>query len=686
VVRALGRQLVRVSRSWVRFAVVGSTLGLTACAYQLSGLEPGSDADTGTAAETRDTDTPSTETSEPTGGASSLSSGDGSSTDVTTETPSPCDNQQLDEGETAIDCGGDDCQPCGFGLPCLDDDDCESGVCNETCLAMGCQNGEQDGTETDRDCGGDCEPCPDDAQCAVEADCQSGVCEGETCQVPTCTDGVKNGAEADEDCGTEECGLCPDGASCQEDGQCVQGTCKDLICADPQCTDLRTNGDETDMDCGGSCPPCAADAICLDADDCESRVCLQTSATTKRCAEATCEDEVQNGGETDIDCGGTGCETCPDGARCVMASDCQSSVCDSVSVTCSEPACTDDVRNGDEVGIDCGGACPGCPDGTPCGGDAECASGSCVDEVCVAPTCDDGRLNQDESDVDCGGSCDGCGFGLECQGDADCLSNDCNQTCQPGGVNAACAAGTDCFSGLCTDDQCAPGYRGAGCGSDADCQSGYCKSDDTCGSGDLGAACEQASDCASNLCTNSVCAASRFVVRTDGGTDAAVVNHRTQFQANASDPSRAWQDVALVYFFSVVAPETHVNYQSRYYQGPNLTTKDSRFLAFNPAGTDWMLVWRAVPGNTTAVPTGSLTAIELQLRDNPWSAFNFGNDYSYRTGGYADNAKVVVCQRVDGRWVHTQGTPPTSIPEPCALVVDTCEGSAVTCDVLERAD
>lgn len=70
-----------------------------------------------------------------------------------------------------------------------------------------CTNGEQDGDETDVDCGGSCSPCGDDQGCADPGDCQSGVCEDETCQPPSCDDDVQNGDEVGVDCGGD-CALC----------------------------------------------------------------------------------------------------------------------------------------------------------------------------------------------------------------------------------------------------------------------------------------------------------------------------------------------------------------------------------------------------------------------------------------------------------------------------------------------
>ena len=74
---------------------------------------------------------------------------------------------------------------------------------------------------------------------------------------------------------------------------------------------------------------------------------------------ATCNDNVQNQGESGVDCGGP-CRACP--------------------------TCDDNVKNQDETGVDCGGStCNTCP------------------------TCDDKVQNQDETGEDCGGSvCDAC--------------------------------------------------------------------------------------------------------------------------------------------------------------------------------------------------------------------------------------------------------------------------------------
>ncbi len=100
----------------------------------------------------------------------------------------------------------------------------------------------------------------------------------------------------------------------------------------PTCNDGIQNGDETGIDCGGSCAPCDV--------------------------APTCDDGIQNGDETGIDCGGS----C---APCDVA-----------------PTCNDGIQNGDETGIDCGGSCKPCETtGTPITEKIEAESGSLLGQA-----------------------------------------------------------------------------------------------------------------------------------------------------------------------------------------------------------------------------------------------------------------------------------------------------------------
>lgn len=88
--------------------------------------------------------------------------------------------------------------------------------------------------------------------------------------------------------------------------------CSDVVVL-PTCDDGIQNGNETDVDCGGpDCPACP-----------------------------TCDDGIQNGNETGVDCGGPDCPACP--------------------------TCFDGIQNGNETGVDCGGPdCIPCSTGGPC--------------------------------------------------------------------------------------------------------------------------------------------------------------------------------------------------------------------------------------------------------------------------------------------------------------------------------
>jgi hypothetical protein len=94
----------------------------------------------------------------------------------------------------------------------------------------------------------------------------------------------------------------------------------------------------------------------------------------------SCTDGVQNGDETGVDCGGANCPPCP--------------------------TCNDGIQNGDEEGVDCGGSfctpCITCNDGIQNGDEegVDCGGSFCA----PCATCNDGIQNGDEEDVDCGGS------------------------------------------------------------------------------------------------------------------------------------------------------------------------------------------------------------------------------------------------------------------------------------------
>jgi hypothetical protein len=137
---------------------------------------------------------------------------------------------------------------------------------------------------------------------------------------------------------------------------------------------------------------------------------------------------VQNGNESDIDCGGGTCATCADGRYCNSDHDCRNGKC--TGNTCTAPACPDGVKNGTETDTDCGGtSCPKCAGGQHCTLTQDCQAGlACRAGVCGPATCINKAKDSDETDVDCGGVCPPCANGRHCLGNGDCLNGNCTGT------------------------------------------------------------------------------------------------------------------------------------------------------------------------------------------------------------------------------------------------------------------
>lgn len=297
---------------------------------------------------------------------------------------------------------------CGCADPCTDDGLIQSSV-SECPVAPGIGASDTEaGTEADSDA-------DSDAASDAESDAESDTFETDSNGGSDCMDGAQNGDETDVDCGGSCDEACDDGEGCDVDSDCMSEDCgDDGVCqgddtdsgGDPACTDGAQNGDETDVDCGNSCGATCEDGEgCDDGADCLSGACDADSLT---CTPAECDDGVENGDETDLDCGNSCGATCEDGEGCDDAADCVSSVCDEGALVCSAPACDDGVQNGDETDLDCGNSCGAtCEDGEGCDDDADCISNVCneVEGMCTPATCDDDVQNGDEEGIDCGGSC-----------------------------------------------------------------------------------------------------------------------------------------------------------------------------------------------------------------------------------------------------------------------------------------
>jgi hypothetical protein len=218
---------------------------------------------------------------------------------------------------------------------------------------------------------------------------------------------------------------------------------------------------------------------------------------------ASCDDNVMDGMETDVDCGGPVCRGCGVSQACLVNSDCGTApgcdpvhgcACDGTTNRCVYDHCVDHKLDEGETAIDCGGGtCTGCPPGDACNVDADCGaygvagcnqtySGCFCDGIsftCVDTHCVDHKLDVEETAIDCGGGiCPGCGLGQACLIDEDCASSACD------GVSLVCV------SDPCDD------HRQDGVETDVDCGGTTCS---RCPAGDR---CITTSDCAPPLTCN----------------------------------------------------------------------------------------------------------------------------------------------------------------------------------------
>lgn len=315
----------------------------------------------------------------------------------------------------------------------------------------------------------------------------------------------------------------------------VAAECQDFACVDNTC---MTVGEAAETPCSGVpdgvCDGDGNCVECVDIDQCDpaTEVC---NPSTNTCIAAMCDDLVQNGAETDVDCGG-GCPKCDLDEGCLVGSDCLTGFCDT---TLDPPTCQPCGGDGDcPADQFCSGS-DLCLDDLPVGGaclnDNECVLGNCVDGFCCDGACD--------------GTCEACSNLLTGVADGTCshitniamepasecpdVASDC-LTGQCSGTSATCAvvaAGTNCgtvscMNGTLTQPQCnATGQcnqsmdtscNGHQCqnpttcdnncnGDDAQCVSGFvCASGNVCKL-DLGGVCTLGSQCDSGFCADGYC-------------------------------------------------------------------------------------------------------------------------------------------------------------------------------------
>ena len=163
-----------------------------------------------------------------------------------------CDDGQKNGDETGVDCGGNDCSECGNGNECNENSDCASNYCNqatgECSLPDKCSNNQLDSGETDIDCGGSCSGCGEGDFCDITSDCVSGlICVNGICSLDGDGDtildsedncpGDANLDQADQD-GDGKGDACDDDI----DGDGLTNLFEELYNLDPYKEDSDSNG------------------------------------------------------------------------------------------------------------------------------------------------------------------------------------------------------------------------------------------------------------------------------------------------------------------------------------------------------------------------------------------------------------------------------------------------------------
>jgi len=290
------------------------------------------------------------------------------------------------------------------------------------CIAAGCKDGVQNGDETGRDCGGSCGGCAVGVTCKTNGDCvgpSSAHCSNGICAAATCTDGVQNGDETDKDCGGSCAADCAVGQACVGNGDCalpVSGHCSNSKCIAAACNDGVQNGSETDKDCGGSCAAdCVTGSRCAGNADCASGVCLTSKCvtcqpTTKQCVNTS----VQTCSSTGDWGNGVACSVANGTPNCTG-----NGVCGIASCSPGYADCGGGVADGCETNLHLANAC-----GTTCAnriacstsnGMPSCPSGSCV-MACNAGFGDCSQTNNDgcETNVNVVAHCGACAPIVQC--------------------------------------------------------------------------------------------------------------------------------------------------------------------------------------------------------------------------------------------------------------------------------
>lgn len=220
-------------------------------------------------------------------------------------------------------------------------------------------------------------------------DSSSGSTTAESTSSDTTEPGTTTSATITTEPGeSSSTGGCASPADCPSPpNDCAVATCTQGECGVADAP-LGTPCDGGVCDDAGACNDCNVDGDCVAPQICTDNTCVNPPPS--------CIDNLKNGSETDIDCGGS-CPKCPDGDACLIDSDCQSNACDDNTCGVPLPLCAQQAPD-PATGQRCPLFMP-CTDSSECGILQGCQQWFCNN----AKTCELNALVNCWTDV--GGAC-----------------------------------------------------------------------------------------------------------------------------------------------------------------------------------------------------------------------------------------------------------------------------------------
>ncbi|MBW3019974.1 hypothetical protein KY334_01650, partial [Candidatus Woesearchaeota archaeon] len=135
---------------------------------------------------------------------------------------------------------------------------------------------------------------------------------------------------------------------------------------------------------------CGEGKYCSDAGDCVSNSCVDSDGGNNSFVFGTVTYTSSLGLNTMTDVCHNGTvlnETLCSGTQPVVTQTICNDGCNTTTNTCIVPvSCSNNIKDGSETDVDCGGSCPACPSGKNCTVGTDCISGVCEDDVCVVPS------------------------------------------------------------------------------------------------------------------------------------------------------------------------------------------------------------------------------------------------------------------------------------------------------------